>query len=222
MTTTEGPADAVAIPSRSEAGPGGRAVLLPALAAGVFAGVCLFDLLPAALQRTGGWTVLLWALGGAACFVPAGRLSHASGDRVRRSVPVVAMGIHSYVEGLLAAAAYVVSPAFGLAVSLGLVGHLAPELAALAAVLVDRGVPLRQSVGRSAGLLGMVAVGVGSGRFLLPGLTPVALGSALAFAAGALAYLACATWRQRGAGPRSGWAAAAAGAAFMALPLLLG
>lgn len=202
--------------------PGRGQFWLPPLAAGVFAGVAAFDVVPAALREAGQVPVAVWGLGGLAFFIVAHRLLGRLGHYGSSWAGVMAMWMHSYMEGLVAAAGYAVNPAFGLVLSLGLVGHLAPEVSALVAVLVDAGLSVRQALARASGTAFAVALGILAGRWLLPGVAPETLGRALAFGCGGLAFLAYGSWSQRRGSTTVSWAAALLGAGFMALPLLLG
>jgi zinc transporter ZupT len=195
---------------------------LPPLAAGVFAGVAAFEVVPAAIHHAGQVPVLVWGLVGLAFFVVAHRLLGRLGHHGSSWAGVMAMWMHSYMEGLVAAAGYAVSPAFGVVLSLGLVGHLAPEVSALVAVLVDAGLSVRQALARASGTAVAVALGILAGRLLIPGVAPEMLGRALAFGCGGLAFLAYGSWRQRRGNITVSWTAALLGAGFMGLPLLLG
>lgn len=202
--------------------PGRGRLWLPPLAAGVFAGVAAFEVVPAAIHDAGQVPVLAFGLAGLVFFVVVHRLLGRLGSHGSSWAGVMAMWMHSYMEGIVAAAGYAVSPAFGLVISLGLVGHLAPEVSALVAVLVDAGLSMKQALARAAGTAVAVALGILAGHTLIPGVAPATLGRALAFGCGGLAFLAYGSWRQRRGSMTLSAAAGLAGAGFMALPLLLG
>lgn len=199
----------------------GGSVWLAPLAAGIFAGAVGFDVLPIAVSKA-GVAAGVWVLVGLAAFLLAQRVLSAFGHERLTWPAVLAMWIHSFLEGMVAATGYALSLTLGAALSIGLLAHLIPESTALVALLVGWGLSLRQALARTSGLVVAVVAGMLAARYAVPGLSRAALGAALAFGAGGLLYLALGSWRGRRAGFAGSLAIAAAGAALMGLPAAIG
>jgi zinc transporter ZupT len=94
--------------------------------------------------------------------------------------------------------------------------HLAPEITALVAVLLRRGVSLREALLRSVLTCLLVVAGLLAVRFS-PLISPPVLGTGMAFGSGGLLYLAFVSWMGREGGLGASVASALAGAALMGL-----
>jgi hypothetical protein len=197
---------------------GGRLAWLVPLAAGVFAGAAVFEVLPGAVMRTGRG-VLIWALAGLGLFVVIHLGLDAAGGQGASWGSTLGMWLHSFLEGVVTAVGYGVSFVLGLALTFGLVVHLAPEITALVAVLMRTGVSLRQALIRSAVTCLLVVAGLVVVRFF-PLIPPPVLGTGMAFGAGGLFYLAYVSWMGREGRLGASLAAALAGAALMGVVTL--
>src|SRR5438309_3645924 len=192
-----------------------RLWLVP-LAAGVFAGAAIFEVLPYALRRAGTGAVA-WALAGLVAFVAIHKGLEALGHQGASGASTLGMWLHSFLEGVVTATGYGVSVALGVLLSLGLVAHLFPEAMALIAVLRRAGLSVRQAVVRSSLSWVICACGFLAVRFFLPLLPPPVLGAGMAFGAGGLAYLAAVSWMGRQGALAGSLAALATGAVLMGL-----
>jgi zinc transporter ZupT len=187
--------------------------ILP-LAAGVFLGAAVFEMLPQALGLAGG-KAWLWSLGGFVAFI----LIHeglSDGSRAGTGwVSSIGVWLHSFLEGIMAATGFAVSLTTGILVSVGLAIHLLPEALSLVALLTATGVTMRQALIRNGISFGLLAAGIllaGSfGRGLPPGL----LGIALALGSGGLVYLAHLSWMERRGALGAGLLVAVAGTVLM-------
>ena len=186
------------------------------LAAGIFAGAVAFEVLPFAARRI-GVVAALWGVAGLAVFVAIHKGLDALGHQGASWASTLGMWLHSFLEGVVTATGYGVSPALGVLLSVGLVAHLVPEATALVAILRRSGLSLRQSILRAS--LSWVLVGAGFlvVRYFLPLLAPPVLGAGMAFGAGGLTYLAAVSWRGRQGALAGSLLAVAAGAALMGL-----
>ncbi len=186
------------------------------LAAGVFAGAVAFEVLPFAVRRTGA-PAAAWALAGLALFVAIHKGLDALGHQGASWASTLGMWLHSFLEGVVTATGYGVSPTLGVLLSVGLAAHLVPEVTALVAVLRRAGLTLRQSIVRASLSWLLVAAGFLVVRYLLPLLAPPVLGAGMAVGAGGLTYLAVVSWRGRQGALAGSLLAVVAGAALMGL-----
>ncbi|GEM_PF-2753974 len=169
--------------------------LLP-LAAGIFLGAALLEMLPEGLARAGA-PAGLWAGAGLAVFLGVRVGLDLAGRRGIAWVATLGIWFHSFLEGAIAASSYGVNLLVGLLVSLGLILHLIPEVAAVIALLTAVGLSLRQALWRNLLTWAMIGLGFVVVALLLPGLPPSTLGSALAFAGGGFLALAYFSWQER-------------------------
>ncbi len=193
---------------------GGRLARLLPLAAGVFAGAAVFEVLPGAVMRAGRG-VLIWALAGLGLFVVTHVVLDAAGGQGASWCSTLGMWVHSFLEGVVTAVGYGVSFVLGLALTFGLVVHLAPEITALVAVLMRTRLSLRQALVRSAVTCFFVVTGLVVVHFF-PLISPPVLGTGMACGSGGLLYLAYVLDGTRG-GLGGSLATALGGAALMGL-----
>ena len=199
----------------AEAVPSWRLWVVP-LAAGIFAGAAAFEVLPFAVRRIGP-VAAAWGVAGLLMFVVIHKGLDALGHQGASWASTLGMWLHSFLEGVVTATGYGVSPTLGVLLSLGLLAHLVPEATALVAVLRRSGVSARSAVVRSALSWVLVASGFLAVLVFKPLLPPPALGAGMAFGAGGLAYLAIVSWLGRQAALATSLAAVLAGAALMGL-----
>jgi zinc and cadmium transporter len=214
---------------------------LVALAAGALLADAFLHLLPEAVEEAGGFTpgVAWGALGGLLGFFAIESLIHwhHHGEDVETHVghgvePYAWMnllgdGLHNFIDGILIAGTWMVSPEAGLATTVAVALHELPQEFGDFGVLLHAGVPVRRAlllngVSAATAVLGaLVALASGSAFDLQAVLLPVAAGGFL--------YVACADLvpelhrRARGSGLLPVAFALAVGVAVVAvLPLLLG
>jgi zinc transporter ZupT len=205
------------VPGAEEGDQGAESWLywLVPLSAGVFAGAAVFEVLPSAITRAGR-DALLWTLVGLGVFVLMRWVLDALGGHGAAWSSTLGMWLHSFFEGVVTAVGYGVSPAVGLALTLVLVVHLAPEVTALVAVLMGTGLSLRQALVRSAVTWLLIVAGLLAVRFL-PLVPPPVLGAGMAFGGGGLLYLAYVSWMARRGELGGRLAAALVGVAIMGI-----
>lgn len=121
--------------------------LLP-LAAGIFLGASIIEMLPEALGRAGAhaW---LWGLVGLVLFILARDGLDYIGHHGLAWVATLGIWLHSFLEGAVTASSYGVSFIVELLVSAGLILHLIPEVTAVVALLSAAGLSLRQTLIRN-------------------------------------------------------------------------
>ncbi len=169
--------------------------LLP-LAAGIFLGAALFEMLPDALERI-GLSALPWALGGIVLFVLVRDGLDYLGQHGLAWVATLGIWLHSFLEGAVTATSYGVSLLVGLLVSAGLILHLIPEVGAVIALLTAAGLSLRQALIRNGITWALIVVGFLVVYLFLPSLPQTVLGAAMALGAGGFAYLAYLSFWER-------------------------
>jgi len=169
--------------------------LLP-LAAGIFVGAAIFEMLPHAIKDTGA-SAWGWLLAGVALFVAVREGLDYIGRHGLAWAATLGIWSHSFLEGAVTASGYTASLLTGLLVSTGLILHLIPELVAVIAVLGAAGVSRRQAIGRTVVTWGILLVGFVVTYVFLPGVSDRTLGAALAVGAGGFLYLGYVSWRER-------------------------
>ncbi|MEX2587516.1 MAG: hypothetical protein WD602_05920 [Actinomycetota bacterium] len=203
------------VTTASEAQRGSRTGWLLPLAAGIFLGAMVFDLLPAASVSL-GWYAFAWAAAGlAAMALAGGRLQFAQGRRLAW-VGAIGIWMHSLLEGMVAGAGYEAGATVGILVTVVLLMHLIPEASALRAFAAQAEEKGRLTAVRVAVALTLVAAGFLAARLALPGLELSQLGRPMAFAAGAFGYLAVVTLRRSTSGAATNTASVLLGMAWMA------
>jgi len=114
----------------------GFATYATAFAAGALLAAAFLDLLPEALEDGDVHLVLLAAMGGLVFFfLLEGALnwfhvhSHHAEHKVHPVVPMIILGdtIHNFIDGVVIAAAFLVSPASGIVVTLAVAAHEIPQ-----------------------------------------------------------------------------------------------
>ena len=181
------------------------AVLLVSLAVGVLLGDAFIHLIPQAFRRD---AVTLWPslfiLGGMLLFFVVEKLlRHQHGPLHRHHHPeasarpelaavnVFGDAIHNFIDGVLIAASYLVSPTLGLATTVAVLLHEIPQELGDFGILIHSGLSVRQAVlvnlaSASAAILGaMVALLVGAvtGTAVTTVLVPVTAGGFVYIAA---------------------------------------
>ncbi len=169
--------------------------LLP-LAAGVFLGATVFEMMPEAVDKAGTSAWLWGAIGILAFILVRDGLDYLG----RGGLPWVAtLGIwlHSFLEGAVVATGYGVGLVVGILVSIGMILHLIPEVGAVIALLTATGLSFREALIRNGITWGLIIIGFLTVYFFLPSLSAKVLGSALAVGAGGFAYLAYLSFHER-------------------------
>lgn len=168
--------------------------LLP-LAAGIFLGAALFDMLPEALEKA-NMAAWLWALLGLAFFIGVRDGLDYLGKHGLAWVATLGIWLHSFLEGAVTATSFGVSFWVGLLVSVGMIFHLIPEVGAVIALLSAAGVSLRNALIRNGITWVILVAGFVITYLFLRGIPPAVLGSTLAFGAGGFLYLAYLSWKE--------------------------
>ncbi len=187
--------------------------ILP-LAAGVFLGAAVFEMLPQALGLAGG-KAWLWSLGGFVSFILIHEGVSDGSPTGAGWVSSIGVWLHSLLEGIMAATGFAVSLMTGILVSVGLALHLLPEAIALIALLTATGATMRQALIRNGVSFAFLAVGILITGTLGRGLPPGLLGAVLALGSGGLVYLAHLSWTQRRGALGAGLLVALAGTVLM-------
>jgi len=123
-----------------------RKNLFISIAAGIFIGAALFDILPELLPVFGLYQSLTLFITGFFVWFILKELT----DRVSKSsfaiVSSLAFWLHSILEGTAVALSFGVSFTVGIMVAIGMLLHLIPEFLAIAAILKGEGVSTKRSV----------------------------------------------------------------------------
>jgi zinc transporter, ZIP family len=178
---------------------------LISLAAGTLLGVTLFTILPEAAQAMVWWKLLLALLSGYAVFFfiskyvfhvcPACAASHFDEATTHRfseiaSALIIALGIHSTLDGVALAAGHEMHGRTDLTVLLAVCVHKVPEGLALGALLLGAGYKRGPAILWVAAVESTTVFGGLAGILWLRGATPFWLDAVLAHAGGGFVYLA--------------------------------
>jgi zinc and cadmium transporter len=173
--------------------------LLVAFAAGIFLGNVFFHLLPESIEFNRDINQsLTWALIGVLAFFLldyfSSGLKTATGPIESRNIATMNLlgdGVHNFVDGVLIAGSFLVSPAVGIAVTLALLLHEFPQECADTGVLIRGGLEPKTAV--LANFVCALACIVGAATGLLwQELLANSVGILFGFSAGAFLYLALA------------------------------
>lgn len=202
---------------RPEINKAGRAAPLIPLAAGVFAGVVIFDALPMSLGAVAGWA-WLWAGLGIALMVGSSRLAKGRGPAWAAKAAGLGVGLHAVMEGVAAGAGLKVGAGSGALLVTGLIMHLVPESVALYAVFTRAGLSPARAALRCAATWVMVGAGFAGSQLWLAdaGASARPLGIAMGVATGSFAFMAWVLWQQRSRPTGYGWMGALLGLAWVA------
>lgn len=182
---------------------GMRRHLLPGLiayATGTLLGAAFLGMLPHALEQAPALTVSATVLAGLVVFFLLEKLvlwRHChDGDcdvhaHVGGRLILIGDAFHNFVDGVVIAAAFLVSPALGVATALAVIGHEIPQELGDFAILLHSG--MRKSRAFAYNLLSSLATlpGVLAGWFWLDGMRE-AIPYVLAFSAASFIYIAVA------------------------------
>jgi zinc and cadmium transporter len=191
--------------SLDEARTRGLAALLVSFAVGALLGDAFIHLIPQTFKGESAtlWPALLVLAGMLLFFVVEKLLRHEHGLLHRYHHPGATAGpelaavnilgdaIHNFIDGVLIAASYLVSPALGLATSIAVLLHEIPQELGDFGILIHSGLSVRQAVTlnlatASVAILGAVAalvLGVVSGAAVTTVLIPVTAGGFVYIAA---------------------------------------
>lgn len=163
---------------------------------------------------------------GAAHGLAHGSQSHAHGRRPIAAVVVIGDAFHNFVDGVLIASAFIVSPALGIGATLAIVAHEVPQETGDFIVLLDCGLTRMQALALNVAS-SLTAVAGGIIGYLALGYAEAATPYLLALAAASFIYIAVADLipgLHRASDTRStAWQVSliAAGVAAIALPYAL-
>jgi zinc and cadmium transporter len=181
------------------------ATLLVSFAVGALLGDAFIHLIPEAFKQDGvmPWPSLLILAGMVLFFVVEKLLRHehgllhryhhpgAPGSPELAVVNILGDVIHNFIDGVLIAASYLVSPALGVATTLAVLLHEIPQELGDFGILIHSGLTVRQAVmlnlaSASVAILGAIAAlawGVVSGAAVTKVLIPVTAGGFVYIAA---------------------------------------
>ena len=182
-----------------------RLCALISLAAGTLLGVTVCSILPEAAEALRWWELGLALASGYAVFFfiskyvfhvcPACAASHFDEATTHRfseiaSALVIALGVHSTLDGVALAAGHEASGRLDASLVLAICVHKVPEGLALGALLLGAGFGKLKTVAWVAAVEATTLVGGALGLWVLPGVTPVWLDAVLAHVGGGFIYLA--------------------------------
>lgn len=175
--------------------------ILP-LAAGLFLGAAIFEMMPDALKSAGVWA-WLWAVVGLVVFIGVRDGLDYIGKQGLAWVATLGIWLHSFLEGAVTGLSYDITLLTGLLVSAGMILHLIPEVGAVIALMTAAGLSFKQALIRNGVTWALIIIGFLVVFFFLPTLPESVVGSALALGAGGFVYLAYLSWQERkwGMGP---------------------
>lgn len=168
--------------------------ILVSFAVGALLGDAFIHLLPEALTGAGdALQPSLLVLAGLMLFFAVEKLlRHAHGANPLAAINIIGDGIHNFIDGMLIAASYLVSPVLGASTTLAVVLHEIPQELGDFGILVHAGLTPRRALllnlaSACTALLGCV------GTLLVGGAAGEAASRALVpLAAGGFVYIACA------------------------------
>jgi zinc transporter ZupT len=178
---------------------------LISFAAGTLLGVTVFAILPEAARAMAWWKLLLALASGYAVFFfisryvfhvcPACAASHFDEATAHRfgeiaSALILALAIHSTLDGLALAAGHEAHGGADLPVLLAVCVHKVPEGLALGALLLGAGFPRAKAVAWVAAVEATTVAGGAAGVIGLRGATPFWLDAVLVHAGGGFVFLA--------------------------------
>ena len=178
---------------------------LISLAAGTLLGVTLFTILPEAAHAMSWWKLFLALASGYAVFYliskyvfhvcPACAASHFDEATTHRfseiaSALIIALGVHSTLDGVALAAGHEAHGQTDLTVLLAVCVHKVPEGLALGALLLGAGFKRATAVAWVAAVESTTVLGGLAGILWLRGATPFWLDVVLAHAGGGFVFLA--------------------------------
>lgn len=178
---------------------------LISLAAGTLLGVTVFSILPEAWETMLWWELALAGLSGYVVFVlisryvyhvcPACAASHFDEATTHRfseiaGALIIALGIHSTMDGVALAAGHEAGKLSDLSVLLAVCVHKVPEGLALGALLLGAGYPRGRAIAWVAAVEATTVLGGGLGLLVLDRVSPVWLNAVLAHAGGGFVFLA--------------------------------
>jgi len=178
---------------------------LISLAAGTLMGVTLFTILPEAHEVMKLWELALALASGYAVFTlisryvyhvcPACAASHFDESTTHRfseiaTALIVALGVHSTMDGVALAAGHAAGQTSDLSILLAVCIHKIPEGLALGALLLGAGFRRAQTLGWVAAVEATTLLGGALGLWILPGVPLFWLAAVLAHAGGGFVFLA--------------------------------
>jgi zinc and cadmium transporter len=182
-----------------------REVALVSFAAGVLLSTALLELLPEAIEQAPEESNVLWAtlLAMVAFFFLErflhGFHGHSDGDghsdgghqAASRTLVLVGDGLHNFIDGIVIAAAFIVSPGLGVATATAVAAHEIPQEIADFGILIRGGYSRRRALVLNF-LSGLAAVAGGLALFALGNAVRSQIAWFVAAAAGMFLYIAAA------------------------------
>jgi zinc and cadmium transporter len=176
-----------------------REVALVSFAAGVLLSTALLELLPEAIEQAPGESNVLWAtlLAMVAFFFLErflhGFHGHSDGAQhaASRTLVLVGDGLHNFIDGIVIAASFIVSPGLGVATATAVAAHEIPQEIADFGILIRGGYSRRRALVLNF-LSGLAAVAGGLGLFALGDAVQEQIAWFVAAAAGMFLYIAAA------------------------------
>lgn len=166
-------------------------------AAGVMLGNAFYDLLPESVANFGNASILSCTLMGIIFFYLMEKyfLWHThefGGDQQHRTSAMVMLGdtLHNFVDGIVIAGAFLMTPALGIATSLAIAFHEIPQEVADFSILVSGGTKAKKAIVLNF-LSGLVALLGGILGYTFLSIAAILIPYLTAFAAGMFIYIAC-------------------------------
>jgi len=125
---------------------------LIAFAAGALLSVAFLDLLPEAVEESGGANAFTWVLGGFVIFFFAEKFirlfhhHHGHGEKPTTYLVIVGDGIHNFIDGIIIAIAFITSIPLGITTALAVAAHEVPQEIADMGILLANGVTKRKAL----------------------------------------------------------------------------
>lgn len=176
-----------------------RELALVSFAAGVLLSTALLELLPEAIEQAPGQSNVLWAtLLAMVAFFFLERFLHGfhghsedAQHAASRTLVLVGDGLHNFIDGIVIAASFIVSPGLGVATATAVAAHEIPQEIADFGILTRSGYSRRRALVLNF-LSGLAAVAGGLALFALGDVVQEQIAWFVAAAAGMFLYIAAA------------------------------
>jgi len=167
------------------------------IAAGIFIGAVIFDILPEVNKDLHLWPSLLLVVIGAGVWFGLKKLADAAGRSGLAVVAALAFWFHSALEGAVTALSFSASFTTGLIVAAGMVLHLVPEFFAITALLKGEGISTKRSVQVDLFSIAILIISFTGLTFWLPGFSESTLHVLASLSGGAFLYIGAASFLKR-------------------------
>lgn len=167
------------------------------LAAGIFIGAVVFDILPEVSKDLHLWLSLTLVAIGAVVWLALKKIADAAGHSGLKVVSALAFWFHSFLEGAVTALSFSASVSAGLIVAAAMALHLVPEFFAITALLKGEGASTKRSVQVDVVGVVILLISFTGLAFWLPGFSGQTLHMLGALSGGAFLYIGAASFVKR-------------------------